>query len=343
MRSDWNYIAALVLALGVSSTRADENLQGTWQGAISIMGQELGIAAHFTGEGPALAVTLDIPMQKTMGLPMQNVSYEHPNVHFEIPGAAVATFEGKVEGDSISGDFLQSGMKGTFKLQKQSAEAAVTGSDATAPAATETAATESAEAPNADPVPYTEEEVEFTNGEFRLAGTLTLPEGIAPHPAVVLITGSGPQNRDEELFGFKPFRVIADHLTRSGIAVLRYDDRGVGAFTGDVSSATTADFATDVLAGVHLLKQRDDIDSSKIGVIGHSEGGIVGPMVAQSGELAFVVILAGPSMSGTEIPSTIKGPRYFRPMVLQKKSFASSGISWINFSQPSAPGKAGIR
>ncbi len=298
MRFNWKHIAALslaltlALALGVSSAQADESLQGDWQGAISIMGQELGIAAHFTGEGPALAVTLDIPAQNAMGLPMQNVSYQHPNVHFEIPGAAVAVFEGTVEGDRISGDYLQSGLKGTFTLQKQSAAEG---------AATESAATESATVADAEPVPYTEEEVEFTNGEFRLAGTLTLPESSGPFPAVVMITGSGPQNRDEELFGFKPFRVIADHLTRAGIAVLRYDDRGVGGSTGDTSTATSADFATDALAAVHLLKQRDDIDSSKIGVIGHSEGGIVGPMVAQSGELAFVVILAGPSLSGTEI------------------------------------------
>lgn len=180
MYSNWKHIAALslALALGVSSAAADESLQGDWQGAISIMGQELGIAAHFTGAGPALAVTLDIPAQKAMGLAMQNVSYQHPKVHFEIPGAAVAVFEGTVEGDRISGDYLQSGLKGTFTLQKQSAAEG---------AATESAATESATVADAEPVPYTEEEVEFTNGEFRLAGTLTLPESAGPHPAVVMI------------------------------------------------------------------------------------------------------------------------------------------------------------
>ncbi|HKX57302.1 MAG TPA: hypothetical protein VJN01_14415, partial [Xanthomonadales bacterium] len=123
MRFNWQLIAALSFALGLSSASADESLQGDWQGSISIMGQELGIAAHFSGAGPALAVTLDIPAQKAMGLPMQNVSYQHPKVHFEIPGAAVAVFEGMVEGDRISGDYLQSGLKGTFTLQKQSAAA----------------------------------------------------------------------------------------------------------------------------------------------------------------------------------------------------------------------------
>jgi pimeloyl-ACP methyl ester carboxylesterase len=291
MRFNWKHIAALSLTLGLSSASADESLQGDWQGSISIMGQELGIVAHFTGEGPALAVTLDVPAQKAMGLPMQNVSYQHPKVHFEIPGAAVAVFEGIVEGDRISGDYLQSGMKGTFTLQKQSAAAG---------AATESAANAASAVTGAEPLPYSEQEVAFTNGDFQFAGTLTLPETSGPFPAVVMITGSGPQNRDEELFGFKPFQVIADHLARAGIAVLRYDDRGVGGSTGSVATATSADFATDVLAAIQLLKQRDDIDSSKIGVIGHSEGGIVGPMVAQSGELAFVVILAGPSLSGTE-------------------------------------------
>lgn len=292
MRFNGICFAALLLALGVSSASGDENLQGTWQGAINIMGQDLGIVAHFTSEGPALAVILDIPMQNAMGLPMQNVSYQHPKVHFEIPGAAVAVFEGTVEGDRISGDYLQSGLKGTFTLQKQSAV------EGAAPAS---AAAESADAPGAEPIPYSEEEVEFTNGEIRLAGTLTIPEGLGPFPAVIMITGSGPQNRDEELFGFKPFRVIADYLARAGIAVLRYDDRGVGGSTGNIATATTADFATDVQAAVDLLKQRDDMDTGKIGVIGHSEGGLIGPMVAQSGELAFVVILAGTSMTGAEI------------------------------------------
>ncbi|HET6563829.1 MAG TPA: alpha/beta fold hydrolase [Xanthomonadales bacterium] len=286
MGSGWKYIVTLSLALGVSSVMADETLQGSWQGAIRIMGQELGIAAHFTGEGSALAVTLDIPAQNAMGLPMQNVSYQHPNLHFEIPGAAVAVFEGTVEGERISGDYLQSGLKGTFELLKQSSAAITESADVVSAA---------------EPLPYTEEEVEFTNGDIRLAGTLTLPEGAGPFPAAVMITGSGPQNRDEELFGFRPFRVIADHLARAGIATLRYDDRGVGGSTGNVSTATTADFATDVLAAIQLLHQRDEIDADRIGVIGHSEGGIIGPMVAESGDLAFVVILAGPSMSGAEI------------------------------------------
>ncbi len=286
MRFNPGFLAAILLVSGVSPAPANESLEGTWKGAIQIMGQELGIAAHFSGEGPALAVTLDIPAQNAMGLPMQNVSYQHPRVHFEIPGAAVAVFDGAVEGNRISGDYLQSGLQGSFSLEKESI--------------TESAAAGAAEEAVSEPAPYAEEEVEFTNGDIRLAGTLTVPAGAGPFPAAVMITGSGPQNRDEELFGFKPFRIIADHLARAGIAVLRYDDRGVGGSSGNIATATSADFARDVLAAVDLLKQRKDIDSGRIGVIGHSEGGMVGPIAAQSGELAFVVMLAGPALSGAD-------------------------------------------
>jgi len=288
MRFRLRAAAMLCLALGVNVAQAAEDIDGDWEGAISIMGQELGITARISGSSDALVVTLDIPMQNAIGLPMQNASYQHPRVHFEIPGAAVAVFEGVVEGDQINGDFLQSGMKGMFTLKRSGALAS-------------TAAVTTAVPESDVPPPYREEEVTFTNGEFHFAGTLTLPDSSGPFPAVVMITGSGPQNRDEELFGFKPFRVIADHLTRAGIAVLRYDDRGVGGSTGNIQDATSADFATDALAAVRFLKQRSDIDAAGIGVIGHSEGGMVAPMVAQSGELAFLVILAGSAMPGADI------------------------------------------
>jgi uncharacterized protein len=147
------------------------------------------------------------------------------------------------------------------------------------------------------PFPYIEEEVLYSNEKagVQLAGTLTLPQGEGPFPAVLLLTGSGPQNRDEELVGHKPFLVIADYLTRQGIAVLRVDDRGIGGSTGDFKNSTTGDFAEDALAGVDFLKSRKEINSSKIGLIGHSEGGISAPIAANnSGDIAFIVLLAGP-------------------------------------------------
>ena len=146
------------------------------------------------------------------------------------------------------------------------------------------------------PFPYKEEVVRYKNEQagIELEGTLTLPDTEGKHPAVILISGSGPQDRDEALMGHKPFLVLSDYLTRQGIAVLRYDDRGVGASEGDFSSATSKDFATDVLAGVEFLKQREDIRSDAIGLVGHSEGGLIAPMVAvESEDVAFIVMLAG--------------------------------------------------
>ncbi|MDQ1274798.1 MAG: uncharacterized protein QG610_370, partial [Euryarchaeota archaeon] len=137
---------------------------------------------------------------------------------------------------------------------------------------------------------------------IRLAGTLTLPQSEGPFPAVILISGSGQQNRDEEILGHRPFLVLSDYLTRRGIAVLRVDDRGVGGSTGDFSQATTEDFARDVLAGIDCLKSREDIDSTRIGLIGHSEGGLIAPIVASSSsDVAFIVMMAGPGITGEEI------------------------------------------
>ena len=142
-------------------------------------------------------------------------------------------------------------------------------------------------------LPYKAEEVVFQNetAGIKLAGTLTLPANVDKAPVAILITGSGPQNRDEEIFDHKPFLVLADHFTRQGIAVLRYDDRGVNHSEGDFAASTTADFATDLQAAVDYLKTRTDIDATKIGLVGHSEGGIIAPIVAAESpdDMAFVV------------------------------------------------------
>ncbi len=213
---------------------------------------------------------------------MTQVRFDGSRVHFELPAPqGTAVFDGEMSGNSIAGSFKQAGYTGTFAMRRD------------AP---------TVEAPAEGLPPYVEEEVTFRNGEITLAGTLTLPSSGAPFPAAVMITGSGAQNRDEELFGFKPFRVIADHLTRRGIAVLRYDDRGVGGSTGSVSEATSDDFASDVMAAVANLRERGDIAADKIGLIGHSEGGIVAPMVAsRSDAVAFIVLLAGTAVPGEDI------------------------------------------
>jgi pimeloyl-ACP methyl ester carboxylesterase len=136
----------------------------------------------------------------------------------------------------------------------------------------------------------------------KLAGTLTLARGKASAPAVILITGSGAENRDEEVFGHKPFLVIADYLTRQGIDVLRVDDRGVGGSSGSEPNSTSEDFAADVTAGIEFLKNHKGINPKQIGLIGHSEGGLIAPMVAaKSNDVAFIVMLAGPGLPGEEI------------------------------------------
>jgi len=156
-----------------------------------------------------------------------------------------------------------------------------------------------------EPYPYREEfvTVENSKADCTLAGTLTLPKEAGKYPAVVLISGSGPQDRDETLLGHKPFLVIADHLTRQGVAVLRFDDRGIGESTGDFASATSFDFATDVFQLVKFLKKHKEINPDRIGLIGHSEGGLIAPMVAAKlpGKLAHVVLLAGTGIDGAAI------------------------------------------
>ena len=150
-------------------------------------------------------------------------------------------------------------------------------------------------------IPYDVEEVEYSNltAGVTLAGTLTLPRSGKPSPAVLLIAGSGPIDRNETVFGHKPFLVLADHLTKQGVAVLRVDKRGVGQSTGNYDVATSVDFAADVLAGVEYLKTRKEVNAEQIGLIGHSEGGLIAPMVAvKSNDVAFIVIMAAPGVTG---------------------------------------------
>lgn len=154
------------------------------------------------------------------------------------------------------------------------------------------------------PYPYYEEEVVFENAEanISLAGTLTLPTKKGTFPVVILISGSGPQDRDESFMGHKPFLVLSDNLTRKGIGVLRFDDRGHGKSTGDFGNATTEDFSKDVLSAIAYLKARSDVDTKNIGLIGHSEGGIIAPLAANnSKDVAFMVLLASTGISGTEL------------------------------------------
>ena len=215
------------------------------------------------------------------------------------------------EGSSVTFDAAKIG--GSFKGELAAGGAMLTGRWSQGPASLPLTLTHSDAAPitpprrpqtPATPYPYKQEDVSFLNpaARIRLAGTLTLPPGQGPFPAVVLISGSGPQNRDEEILGHKPFLILADDLTRRGVAVLRVDDRGVAASQGDFSAATSFDFAEDVQAAVTFLRSRHDVASRRIGLIGHSEGGMIAPLVAsRDPQLAFVVLLAGPGVPGDQI------------------------------------------
>ena len=284
MRISPSVVALLIfisLSVGGSPVAAQDAVAGRWEGAITIAGARLGIAVVFTADGPGYKASIDIPQQGAMGLSLTAVRVDGAKVHFELPaGPGLAVFDGERSGDAIKGTFAQGGAAGTFDLARGVAAPVVPPS----------------------PPPYKEEEVSIQTPAVKLGGTLTLPPGAGPFPAVVLITGSGAENRDEEVFGFKIFRLVADHLTRHGIAVLRCDDRGVGASSGSTAQSTSLDFADDALAQVAYLRTRPEIDKAHVGLLGHSEGGLIAPIAAtRSADVAFIILMSGPGLTGAEI------------------------------------------
>jgi len=275
----------VLLALGsLALAQTPEEVAGDWQGAIELPGNRLEIGITFELARTGLAGTIDIPAQGAEALPLENVRLDGNRLTFAIQGVpGEPTFTGTLRGNVIAGDFTQSGATFPFTLERGTLEVA-------RPQEPE------------PPFPYREEEVSYQNGEVTLSGTLTLPKGEGPFAAVLLITGSGAQDRDETIAGHKPFLVLADRLTRAGYAVLRTDDRGVGGSTGNLAQATYDDLVGDVLAGVTFLKQRPEIDPGRIGLLGHSEGGYLAPLAANHSEdVAFVILMAAPAVPGLEV------------------------------------------
>jgi pimeloyl-ACP methyl ester carboxylesterase len=268
-------------------------LQGIWEGPIELpLGQELRVAIRVEPDPNrpgARTIVFDSLDQDAKGIPVTAVEVDGQAVRFEVKSIGGA-FKGSFdeEKSKISGTWSQSIMNLPLTLAKVE----------------ELSERNRPQEPK-PPFPYEVEELTFENPEagITLAGTLTLPEGDGPFPAAVMVSGSGPQDRDETLLGHKPFLVIADHLARSGIAVLRFDDRGVGESGGEFASATSEDFASDALAAVRFLHARPEVDGEAVGIIGHSEGGLVGPMAATRapGEVDFLVLLAGTAVNGKEI------------------------------------------
>lgn len=261
-------------------------LDGVWRGKISRNGVDLRLVLHITTSAQGTRISLDSPDQMAFGVPLQGLARDGQMVRFRLDLRGVR-YEGKLSADMqrISGTWLAP--------NQPAAEVDFVRGDAAAA----NAPVKRPQTPQ-PPFPYRAEEVAFDNpaaSGVRLAGTLTLPQGNGPFPAAILITGSGQQDRDETMLGHKPFAVIADYLTRRGIAVLRVDDRGAGKSTGDFAKATSADFATDANAAFAFLRTRGEIRPDAIGFIGHSEGGMVGPIaMATNKQVAFLIMLAGP-------------------------------------------------
>jgi uncharacterized protein len=276
-----------ILAFFISMRVFSQDITGSWDGVLKIQSMQMRIVFNITKAGDSYTSTMDSPDQGVKGIPVTSTRFENSMLIITIANAGVE-YEGVLEQDNtINGNLRQGGQSFPMVLSQSKKEENVS----------------KPQEPK-KPYPYYEEEVTFENTleAVRLAGTLTLPKKDGVFPAVILISGSGPQNRDEELMGHKPFLVLSDFLTKNGIAVLRFDDRGVGASTGNYQSATSLNFARDVEAGVQYLKTRKEINKKKIGLIGHSEGGIIAPMVASnSKDISFIVLLAGTGVPGDQV------------------------------------------
>lgn len=267
----------------------EKDYSGSWIGKLKLPnGIQLTIVFNLQKSNDEYSATLDSPDQGAKGIPCGKVRLENDSINIDVP-AIVGNYVGKIIYDEkkIIGYWNQAGS--SFELNLEYTK--------------EIAAPKRPQEPK-PPFPYIIENVKFKNEKdnITLAGTFTYPDTNKKYPAVVLITGSGAQNRDEEIFNHKPFLVIADHLTKNGFAVLRFDDRGYGESEGNHSLATTMDFAEDVRSAVNYLKTRNEVDKNKIGLIGHSEGGIIAPIVASSSDdIAFIILMAAPGVPGDSL------------------------------------------
>lgn len=271
---------ALLLCAAFTLTAGAQQLGGSWKGSLNVGGRQLAIVININGD----KCTVDSPDQGAYGIEAKTLICSADSLGITVP-AIGAAYNGGLHDGILKGKFTQMGM--SFPLELKQTE--IVRNRPQEPSL---------------PLPYRTEEVTFCNeaAEAVLAGTLSYPEGWDGKtrvPVVLMVTGSGQQNRDEEICGHRPFFVIADRLARHGIATLRYDDRGAGKSTGDASRATTADFMTDAAAGIGYLKGTGKFGS--IGVLGHSEGGTIAFMLASRGKADFIVSLAGTGVRGDSI------------------------------------------
>lgn len=281
------YILGSILSISAALAQP-ASFDGHWMGTLDAGAVQLRIALHIEKDASgALTGKMDSIDQGANGIPLTAVTLNDKAVSFDVP-AVRGNYKGNMNeaGTEITGTWSQG--PASLPLTFKRSAAAVDTSKPQDPK---------------KPYPYEEIEITYENSAQgnKLAGTLTVPKGKKSVPAVLLLTGSGAQNRNEEIFGHRPFLVLADHLTRKGIAVLRVDDRGIGGSTA-VKGSTTLDFAKDAIAGVEFLKKRPEIDATHIGLIGHSEGGLIAPIAAsQSKDIAFIILLAGTGVPGEQV------------------------------------------
>ena len=283
-----NKFKTLIILLLTAASIYSQDISGEWNGILKVQGMQLRLIFHISANDAGYTGTLDSPDQGAKGLPLSSVEFSDSSIIINADKLGLE-YSGKLESEErINGTFKQAGQSFPLELTREVPEKEVI---------------RRPQEP-VKPYPYIEEEVRFAGGDsgVTLAGSLTFPQNGTKFPAVILITGSGQQNRNEELMGHKPFLVLADYLTRNGIAVLRYDDRGTAESTGEFKSATSLNFTYDVLSAIKYLKTRKEIESDKIGLIGHSEGGLIAPIAAvKSDDVSFIVLMAGPGTPGEKI------------------------------------------
>jgi pimeloyl-ACP methyl ester carboxylesterase len=283
--------AILILATILSIVNLfGQNISGQWNGLLNIHGRELKVTFNIAKDGKGYSATMDSPYQGAKGISVKTTSFSDSILTINMEDAGMQYLADLSKENTFIGMFKQANELFPLVLSKEKINRPEVRIEKIRMVT--------------DAYSYYSEDITFENKKdnIMLAGTITVPIKKGNSPVVILISGSGAQNRDEEVYGHKPFAVLADYLTSNGIAVLRFDDRGTAASTGDFSKATTADFATDVKAAVSYLKTRKDIDSKKIGLVGHSEGGIVAPMVAaNSSDIRFIVLMAGVGIPGDQL------------------------------------------
>ncbi|WCO03165.1 alpha/beta hydrolase family protein [Psychroserpens ponticola] len=283
-------VAALIIIFILSIVNIfSQEISGNWSGKTKRGDKEITFVFNIKQENATYLTTMSVPTFRVSGIKPSTTTFA--NGKLTIDGSNVGMYYEGIfnnETQQFEGTYKEGGIEMVLNLKKGSVKI------------------EESRRPQepVKPYPYYEEEVVFENAKAKisLAGTLTLPSENGKFPVAILISGSGPQDRDESFMGHKPFLVLADHLTRQGIGVLRFDDRGQGESTGDFGNATTEDFSKDVLSAITYLKTRNDVDIKNIGLIGHSEGGIIAPLAANnSKDVAFMVLLASTGISGAEL------------------------------------------